>query len=676
MAARLATLCLAVLATKGLAAPQDANTNGNNNSNNNNQQDVYDYIVVGSGPGGSPIAVNLAKAGYSVLLLEAGDDQSADPSTQIISVGGNSPANRWGFYVRQYSDETQQKRNNHLTWRRADGSLWVGNGTNAPADATPVGVYYPRGATLGGSSIINAGVAVLPSKETWDSIGRLTGDTSWSGDAIRSIFQRIEDNHYVPPGTAGHGFGGYLDTNGNDGAIYSRNPGILEVLKSMVSSIGGNPANALTDVTRDINNASPNRDESQGLYGLPYHANETWGRFSARTLVLDTLAAKKPNGSSRYALTLKQQSLVTKVILQQRGNGKKPRARGVEYLEGPSLYSADPRHNPSSTGVKRTARAKREVILSGGVFNTPQLLQLSGIGPRAVLESVNVPVVVDLPGVGRNLQDNQEFPVVGVAKNEQPFVEIPVPGDPVCNFGIPPDPCIDAFRLGQGPYSRAASNTNAFLLKTNYTVDGDHDILVFGLANFAFRGYWDFAANVTIPADPLGVFGLSVVKINPQNKAGTVKLRSSNPQDTPLINFEMFGDAAGAETDLNAMAEAVAWGRRVYAGVAGPDLGPMRTLEPPCSSGSGSACLAGDKQWAKDQSFGHHATSTAAIGPDSDPLAVLDSKFRVRGVAGLRVVDGSAFPRTPGAFPVISTFLISEKASADVLDDASRGVVF
>ncbi|KAK4223243.1 putative GMC oxidoreductase [Podospora fimiseda] len=670
MATRLATLYLALFATTGFAQDngKGKGKGKDNNPGNGNNEDVYDYIVVGSGPGGSPIAVNLAKAGYSVLLLEAGDDQSADIGTQIINIGRNSPANRWDFYVRQYSDETQQRRNNHLTWRRGDGTLWVGNGADAPADATPVGVYYPRGATLGGSSIINAGVTVLPSKETWDSIGRLTGDSSWNGDAIRTLFQRIENNHYVPPGTPGHGFNGYLDINGNDGDVYARSPGITEVFKSMLTSIGDDPANTLSHITRDINNPSPSRDQSQGLYGLPFHANETWGRVSARSLILNTLAEKQPNGSPKYPLTLKTQSLATKVILETRPN-KKPVAKGIEYLEGPSLYSADPRHNPSSTGIKRTARARKEVILSAGVFNTPQLLQLSGIGPAADLQALNIPVVVNLPGVGRNLQDNQEFPVVGVAKNEFPFIEIPVPEDPQCNFGIPPDPCVDAWLQGQGPYSRAASNTNAFLLKTSYTVDNNHDILVFSIANFAFRGYWDFAANVSIPADPLGVFGLSVVKINPQNKAGTVKLRSNNPQDTPLINFELFGDVPGAETDLNALAEAVAWGRRVFSGVAGPDIGPMRTTEPPCA-GQGSVCVEGDKQWAKDQSFGHHATSTAAIGADDDPLAVLDSKFRVRGVEGLRVVDGSAFPGVPGAFPVLSTFLISEKASEDVLADA------
>ncbi|KAK4466549.1 putative GMC oxidoreductase [Cladorrhinum samala] len=674
MSARLATLCLALFATAGLSAPspqnENASANGKGNGNGNgNGQDIYDYIVVGSGPGGSPLAVNLAKAGYSVLLLEAGDDQSADISTQIISLGSNTATNSWNFWVRQYSNDTQQLRNNHLTWKRADGSLFVGNGSVAPADATVLGMQYPRGATLGGSSVINAGVAVLPSEDTWDAIGALTGDSSWSAAAIRNIFKRVENNHYVPPGTAGHGFSGYLDVNTNDGDIYSRTPGMVEVFKSMVSSVGGNPANALSDVTRDVNNVSPARDTTQGLFGLPFHANSTWGRFSARKLVLDTLAAKKPNGSPRYPLTLKTKSLVTKVTIQKRGKGQKPIARGVEYLEGQSLYSADPRYNPSSTGVKRTARARKEVILSGGVFNTPQLLQLSGIGPRADLEALGIPVVVDLPGVGRNMQDNQEFPVIGVTKNQQPFAQIADPSDPQCNFGIPPDPCVDAWKLGQGPYARAGANTNAFMLKTNHSVDGNVDFLIFSIANFAFRGYYPLdAANGNAP-DPVGTFGMSLVKINPQNKAGTVKLRSANPRDTPLINFEMFGDAAGAETDLNALAEAAAWGRSVYANVAGPDIGPMTTAEPPCD-GIGSVCVEGDKQWARDQSFGHHATSTAAIGADSDPLAVLDSKFRVRGVAGLRVVDGSAFPTTPGAFPVVPTFLISEKASQDILNDA------
>lgn len=171
LAAFLLILPNCILTVAGTLPPRRPGPNGG--------EDVYDYIVVGSGPGGAPLATNLAKAGYSVLLLEAGDDQSDDISTQILQIGRPQFADRWDFYVCHYTDDAAQLRNNHLTWQRADGSLWVGNASAAPADATLLGIYYPRGATLGGSSVINKGVTVLPSRSYWDGIGRLTGDRSW-----------------------------------------------------------------------------------------------------------------------------------------------------------------------------------------------------------------------------------------------------------------------------------------------------------------------------------------------------------------------------------------------------------------------------------------------------------------------------------------------------------------
>ncbi|KAK4183863.1 hypothetical protein QBC35DRAFT_442545 [Podospora australis] len=627
-------------------------------------ENEYDYIVVGSGPGGGPLAVNLAKAGHSVLLLEAGDDQTSDVTTHILSLGFPLPTNRWDFYVKMYSDQAQQLRNNHLTWKRADGSLWVGNGSAAPADATPLGVYYPRGATLGGSSVINAGGAVLPSRRDWDRIGQITGDKSWNSAKFRSILKRIEDNHYLPRGTPGHGFNGYLDINSNDGTVWQNQPDLLKVFQSMASMVGDNPAAVVEQVQRDINHGGPDRERTQGLFGLPFHVNETWGRFSSRDVVRDTTADKKPNGAAKYRLTLKTQSLATKVLFAKKG--KKQVATGVEFLEGKSLYSADPRYNASATGVKRVATAKKEVILSGGVFNTPQLLQLSGIGPAADLARLNIPLIADLPGVGARLQDNQELPIVGVA--QRVLESIPVPSDPVCTFGAPGDPCVEAFSRGQGPYARAGLNSNAFLWRSNHSADGENDVLFFTFPNGAFRGFWPAEAVSNIPPEVPGTIGMAMVKMNPQNGGGTVRLRSADPRDTPDINFAMFGDA-GAEVDLGAMADAAAWSREMYPRVEAP-VGPVRPAEPPCNLGSPAECLAGDKQWVKDQTFGHHAVGTAAIGGDKDPLAVLDSKFRVRGVQKLRVVDGSVFPRPPGAFPVLATFLISEKAAEDILKDA------
>lgn len=144
--------------------------------------DTYDYIVVGSGPGGGPLASNLARAGFKTLLLEAGDDESADPESQILAWGravGISKSLSWSFWVRHYDDDEIEKKYLHLVWRLANGDLWVGPASDAPDWAEMLGVQYPRGATLGGSSIVNAGLTVLPSDSDWAYIKGITGDTSW-----------------------------------------------------------------------------------------------------------------------------------------------------------------------------------------------------------------------------------------------------------------------------------------------------------------------------------------------------------------------------------------------------------------------------------------------------------------------------------------------------------------
>lgn len=134
--------------------------------------DTYDYIVVGSGPGGGPLASNLAKANYTVLLIEAGDASNAG------SGGEYPPQLTWDFFVKHYADAERQGKYSHLTWRLTDGSYWVGR-DNPPAGAKLLGVYYPRGGTLGGSSMINKMVTFLPSDSDWNYIVNITGDTSW-----------------------------------------------------------------------------------------------------------------------------------------------------------------------------------------------------------------------------------------------------------------------------------------------------------------------------------------------------------------------------------------------------------------------------------------------------------------------------------------------------------------
>lgn len=138
------------------------------------QGDIYDYIVVGSGPGGGTLASNLARANFTVLLIEAGDDSHPG------GTGDYSPSIAWDFFVKHYDDPTRNMKNHKLTWRTKNGRYWVGKGSDTPPEgSTFLGVYYPRGSALGGSSMINAMATLLPPDSDWDYIANVTGDTSW-----------------------------------------------------------------------------------------------------------------------------------------------------------------------------------------------------------------------------------------------------------------------------------------------------------------------------------------------------------------------------------------------------------------------------------------------------------------------------------------------------------------
>ncbi|KAJ4367004.1 hypothetical protein N0V83_007534 [Neocucurbitaria cava] len=166
--------------------------------------------------------------------------------------------------------------------------------------------------------------------------------------------------------------------------------------------------------------------------------------------------------------------------------------------------------------------------------------------------------------------------------------------------------------------------------------------------------------------------------MNPRSQAGIVELRSTDPRDVPAINLNFFKE--GSDKDLQAIYEGIesvrSWLSKVD--TSAPDsLGPFEELHP-CEGqiiGGGSAggkqggncSVEAQKTYIKEQAYSHHASSSCKIGAEGDKMAVLDSKFRVRGVVGLRVVDASSFPKVPGAFPVLPTMMLSEKATEDVL---------
>lgn len=153
-------------------SPQSAATDAN----------TYDYIVVGSGPGGGTISVNLAKAGHSVLLIEAGDNEEKDLRTQVLALNSFSNTGvTWHFFVRHSDDEARNARYNLLVWRLADGEYWIGKDPSVDGHqgATRLGVFYPRGATLGGSAIVNAAATHLPADSDWDYFDKGINDGIW-----------------------------------------------------------------------------------------------------------------------------------------------------------------------------------------------------------------------------------------------------------------------------------------------------------------------------------------------------------------------------------------------------------------------------------------------------------------------------------------------------------------
>ena len=386
----------------------------------------YDYIVVGSGAGGGPVACNLARAGFRVLLLEAGgrDDElgDADYNYRIPSFHARASEDErlsWNFFVRHNADD------------RGDSKLVPGKG-----------IFYPRASTLGGCTTHNALITMLPHSRDWNHIAEVTGDASWKLPECVATFDNssavstCNRNKRKPASTVQRGGS---EREQAPAPLLLADPFLLVILLRVAAKEG------LGKFTQDFLGGmlDPNRllangraaIEEEGVFNPPLATNGR-KRGGTREYIVATQAhpvyGKKLTGTG---------ALATKLLIDN-----EKIVRGVEFLEGKSLYKADPQYRSGATGTKKQVRAKREVIVAAGAFNTPQLLKLSGIGPAAELRRLGIEVKVDLPGVGENLQDRYEIGVVSEMVDNFKLLSN-------CTFDPPNDPCYAELMKGGGAYT-------------------------------------------------------------------------------------------------------------------------------------------------------------------------------------------------------------------------------
>jgi choline dehydrogenase-like flavoprotein len=281
---------------------------------------------------------------------------------------------------------------------------------------------------------------------------------------------------------------------------------------------------------------------------------------------------------------------------------------------------------------------------------------LSGIGPANELNAHGIPVRIDLPGVGRNLQDRYEVSVVNRMKFKQWRIFRGA------RFASDDSQFEQWQKMRQGPYITNGGVLAAF--RRSFPDKSTPDIFCLAILGL-FRGYKPGYSSLF--AQNLNYLTWVVLKAHTNNRAGRVSLRSADPHDPPLINFHYFEEGSDQHgEDLAAVVEGIRFVRRITQYFK--NIGEIEVEEIPGESLQSNDEL---KAFVRDHAWGHHASSSCAIGP-LDKLGVLSSDFRVHGTQGLRVVDASIFPRIPGFFIASAIYIAAEKAADVILRDAQK----
>jgi choline dehydrogenase-like flavoprotein len=455
--------------------------------------------------------------------------------------------------------------------------------------------YQPRGKGLGGSSAINAMVYIRGHRSDYDQWAAL-GNSGWSYSDVLPYFKRSEDNADFDGEY--HGKGGPLRVN----KLRSDNPVQQTFLQGA--------REAQFRIREDFNAED---HEGLGIYQVTQQNGE---RCSAARAYLH------PHMADRANLHVETNAQATRILFE----GK--RAVGVEYRQG---------------DVTKQIRARREVIVSSGAFQTPQLLMLSGVGDSAGLARHGIASVHHLPGVGQNLQDHPDF-VFGYMSDSPYFTGLSFSGIAHLFRAIR-----QYRRERRGPITSNFAECGGFL-KTRPDLDVPDIQLHFGMAmadNHGRKRHWGRG------------FTCHVCVLRPKSR-GSVSLAGADPLAAPLIDPNFFGE----EADLETMLAGFKTTRRLLQTPA------LRALQKKDMFAEGVETDDDIRELLRARvDTVYHPVGTARMG--TDPLAVVDPKLRVHGLEGLRIVDASVMPTLIGGNTNAPTIMIGEKA-ADMIKAEMR----
>ena len=445
-------------------------------------------------------------------------------------------------------------------------------------------MYWPRGKTLGGSSSINAMLYIRGNGWDYDHWRQL-GNEGWSFREVLPYFQKAQNQERGA--SALHGSGGPLNV------ADQVSPAAINEAFLAACEQAGHRRNA------DFNGAE---QDGVGRYQVTQRGGKRWS--TAMAYLRPALA--------RGNVTVLTEAQTARVLIE---NG---RATGVVYRKD---------------GKEETARASREVLLSGGAINSPQLLMLSGIGPADHLRSHGIAVAADVPGVGQHLQDHLDAATLYFCRTRDTY--------DTANQLVT---LLKYLLAKTGPGTSCIAESGGFL--STSTGLAAPDIQLHFIPAFVIdHGRTQMKKNGMT---------LHVCLLRPESE-GSIRLKSADPLAHPAIDANYLAEAK----DLKVLLEGTRMAREIFAQKA---MDPYRgeELEP----GVGKKSESEIEDWirARCETI-YHPVGTCRMGPANDATAVVDNQLRVRGVAGLRVVDASIMPTLIGGNTNAPTIMIAEKAA-------------